>query len=279
MDKYASFNDNKVIESFDFIENFVNNNIVNGKVSPDTDTVVAKFTQEIGRLNDLDFSFLVLHSGYIPDYYDSDSSEETLYSKLIEAIVCEWSKRIGFDKSYLQKVKSNKEDVTIVKDNDVIVCDAKSFRLGRSQQAPNVKDVIKKAAYKTWLCAYNNMNQIGGIVTFPSLLKHKKATEVYQYFTEGNPSIMVLTYEDMAYLLVYSFKAEDIISFLTNYSTIFPTPRKEITVFTEGIVKHLFGKKSPDDYNAFIKDTKHYINLKVKHAIDILEERMSNTKK
>lgn len=278
MDIYSSFDRNKIIDSFDFIENFVNEHIKNGKVTPDTDSVVSQFTKEIEKLNDLDFSFLLLHSGYIPDYYDSDSSDETLYSKLIEALVCEWSKRIGFNKSYLQKVKSNKEDVTIVKDNDVIVCDAKSFRLGRSQSAPNVKDVIKKAAYETWLNAYSEMNKIGGIVTFPSLHKHKKGSEAFQYFMEGNPSIMMLTYEEMAFLLLKSFHAEDIIFFLTHYETIFPNPSRKADVYMKGIIDYLFNKKSPNDYQTFIQDTKKYISLKVDHAIDVLNKKMIDAK-
>jgi hypothetical protein len=278
MDVFSYLNDKQIVDSFDFIENFVNNNIRNGKVVPDTDTVVSNFSEAIGKKDKKDFAFLVLHSGYIPDYYESDSSEETLYSKLIEALVCEWSKRIGFKDSYLQKVKSNKEDVTIVKDNNVIVCDAKSFRLGRSQQAPNVKDIIKKAAYVTWLDAYENMTKIGGLVTFPSLHKHKKATEVYQYFTEGNPSIMVLTYEEMAYMLIYSFEDSDITRFLSHYDTIFDHPSRDISIYTNGIKNHLFCKPSTTAYEEFMQNAHEYIKLKVQHAIDVLKQKESGAK-
>ena len=277
--KYFKDLDNEQLKySFDFIENFVNTHIKDGKVKPDTDAVVLLFRNAIQKFSKEDFAFLLLHSGYIPDYYAADSSEETLYSKLIEAIVCEWSIRIGFNKSYLQKVKSNKEDVTIVRRNDVIVCDAKSFRLGRSQQAPNVKDVIKKAAYITWLECYDNMNQIGGIVTFPSLHKHKKATEVYQYFTEGNPSIMMLTYEDMSYMLLRNYTADDIIHFLKNYNEIFPVPSTDITVYTEGINKYLFSKISVIDYLEFIDESKKIINLKIQHVLDNLNDKMAKAK-
>ena len=125
-----------------------------------------------------DFALLVMHSGYIPEFYLPDSSQETLYSKLIESLVCEWARRIGFTDSFLQTQKSNKEDVTIKRRNNVIVCDAKSFRLGRSQAAPNVKDTIKKQAYTTWLDQYNE-TKVGGLVTFPSLHDWKKGSEAY----------------------------------------------------------------------------------------------------
>ncbi|MCP5170117.1 MAG: HindIII family type II restriction endonuclease [Hahellaceae bacterium] len=82
---------------------------------------------------------MIVHSGYIPESYEADSSAETLYSKLIETVVLEWSKRIGFKNSKLPTQKASMEDVSILDDHHVIVCDAKSFRLGRSQGAPNVK--------------------------------------------------------------------------------------------------------------------------------------------
>ena len=36
-------------------------------------------------------------------------------------------------------------------DKNIIVSDTKSFRLSRSQSAPNVKDTIKLADYEKWL--------------------------------------------------------------------------------------------------------------------------------
>ena len=60
------------------------------------------------------------------------------------------------------KPKSGYEDVTIFLDNNAIVCDAKSFRLGRSQKAPNVKDFIKLQDIRHWLSRYDK--KIGGLL-------------------------------------------------------------------------------------------------------------------
>ena len=198
-----------------------------------------------------------------------DSSQETLYSKLIESLVCEWAKRIGFKDSYLQTQKSNKEDVTIQIGNSVIVCDAKSFRLGRSQAAPNVKDIIKKQAYTTWLNQYN-CDKIGGLVTFPSLHDWKKGSEAYAYFTEGHPAIMILFYEQMAYMLMKKISHKKIINFLNNYDQIFPTPSKNRNYYWKGITENLLAPtpKDKDSYNSFMAESFTIIKMKVNHVLN-----------
>jgi hypothetical protein len=221
-------------KSYDYIENFIFNNVKDWTKAPDTDTLEDIFSKEIQQLELIDFAFLVCHSGYIPEFYEHDSSQETLYSKLIEALVCEWAKRIGFTESVLQKQKSNKEDVTIKKGDKVIVCDAKSFRLGRSQAAPNVKDTIKKAAYVSWLNQYNADNRVGGLVTFPSLHDWQKGSEAYKYFTEGEPAIMMLFYEEMTFMLLNQYTAENVMSFMDKYKVIFPQSSDLKDVYAKG---------------------------------------------
>ena len=109
--------DNRVI-SYDFIESFIANNVSDwSKWNKDygTDEIESLFSNTISNMDKKQFEFLILHCGYIPDYYGKDSSQETLYSKLVESLVCEWAKRVGFTESFLQKQKSNKEDITIKK--------------------------------------------------------------------------------------------------------------------------------------------------------------------
>ncbi len=57
--------------------------------------------------------------------------------------------------------------------NRVIVCDAKSFRLGRSQKAPNVKVDLKLADIQKWLSNYDEDQRIGGGFLF-RIKAHKK---------------------------------------------------------------------------------------------------------
>lgn len=271
------FDTKQQINSFDYIENFIASKVSDWSSAPDTAAIEKEFSNNIQNMDDETFAFLLLHSGYIPESYLPDSSQETLYSKLIESLVCEWAKRVGFSDSYLQTQKSNKEDVTIKDDNNIIVCDAKSFRLGRSQAAPNVKDTIKKSAYSTWLEQYKTANKIGGIVTFPSLHDWQKGSEAYSYFTEGNPPIMLIFYEQMAYMLLKKIKATDIISFLNSYATTYPSPSKEKQKYWKGFNDYFF--KNHTDYKPFMTEAKIIIKARVKHTVQKIQDYLNATLK
>ena len=276
MGYYTDISKQDRIASYDFIEKFIEDNVADWSkwnVDIQTDDIEALFSERISEMNNTEFEFLVLHSGYIPDYYDKDSSQETLYSKLVESLVCEWAKRIGFTESHLQKQKSNKEDITIKVDNKVIVCDAKSFRLGRSQASPNVKDVIKKEAYSTWLSAYDEEARVGGLTTFPSMHDWKKGGAAYHYYTEGNPSIMILYYEQMAYMLHHNIDAAQVIDFLTSYNETFPEPSTDKSYYWKGIRDFLFNDDSYEDYMEEVSD---YAKEKVVHTIESLGKRVEN---
>ncbi len=266
---YTDITKDDKISSFDFIETFIAHNVKDWSkwnISFGTDEIESLFSNTIHSMPKKQFEFLLLHCGYIPDYYGKDSSQETLYSKLVESMVCEWAKRVGFNNSFLQKQKSNKEDITIKKGNKVIVCDAKSFRLGRSQAAPNVKDTIKKQAYSTWLMSYNENDRVGGLTTFPSMHNWKKGGEAYVYYTEGNPPIMLLFYEHLAFILNQGIKAEEIIEVLNSYHQIFPSASQNQSVYWNGITNALFGNYS--DYSFYMSEAKTYIEEKVKHSAD-----------
>ena len=275
MPYYAQLSQDYRIKSYDYIENFIAEiDWSQWGIGYNTDTAETEFSRRIHAMSSLEFQFLLLHCGYIPDYYGKDSSQETLYSKLVESMVCEWAKRIGFNQSFLQKQKSNKEDITIMKDGNVIVCDAKSFRLGRSQAAPNVKDTIKKQAYATWLNAYPHDKQIGGLTTFPSMHDWKKGGEAYYYYTEGNPSIMLLFYEHMAFFLNQSIEADSIISFLGNYNAVYPVASKEKGVYWKGVYENLLN----ENWNDYWTECTTYTQEKAKHTIDTLQNKINTIK-
>ena len=279
---YSNFTKDYRIASYDYIENFISEKVPdwskwNNEIG--TDEIADAFATKISEMGNKDFEFLTLHCGYIPDYYGKDSSQETLYSKLVEVLVCEWAKRVGFAQSYVQKQKSNKEDITIQLDDYVIVCDAKSFRLGRSQAAPNVKDTIKKQAYSTWLSAYNDKTQVGGLTTFPSLHDWKKGGEAYMYYTEGNPSIMILFYEFMSFMLHKQISAERLIECLNSYSQIFPHASRDKQVYWDGIVN--FFCVTMDEKREFVmyqKEVQKYVVEKSTHSLNKIQELINNAK-
>ena len=212
-------------ESYNFVENFISNQSLSMR-QIDTPAWVQKFESELQDMTDIDIAYLLIHTGYIPEQYDADSSEETLYSKLCEAIIREWALRIGFTDSYLPTMKSSTEDVTIIDGQNVIVCDGKAFRLGRSQRAPNVKDMLKEGDIKKWLKVHKDkgLNTIGGLVVFPSPHDWTGSTDFYSYTSNHTSPILALNYEHLSYILANKLGKESILNILNNYHTVFPNP-------------------------------------------------------
>lgn len=265
--------------SYDFIETFIENSVNDWNKAPETEAIELAFRTKLNGLSDNELSFLLVHSGYIPEFYSHDSSQETLYSKLIESLVCEWAKRIGFIDSFLQKQKSNKEDVTIKIGNNIIVCDTKSFRLGRSQAAPNVKDTIKQAAYTNWLAQYNTNDCPAGLITFPSLMDWKKSSEAYKYFSDYNLPILFLFYEHLAFFLISrDLNHVTIIDLLNNYKEVFPKSSKNKVDYTNGLANSIFSNPIKEDLDDFLQLSNLIIVEKVRHSIKRIEEKAIKTR-
>lgn len=237
--------------SYNYIERFIERQTNNYKNLIDTSMLLAKFQEDISKLHDNDLAFLLIHSGLIPEHYKADSSEETFYSKLCEDLIREWAVRIGFDKSYLPTMKSSTEDVTILNDkNELIVCDGKAFRLGRSQAAPNVKDMLKEGDIPKWLHSHSSYHTtIGGMVVFPSTHDWKSSTDFYQYTSNSSQPILALNYEHLAYMLIKGISSDVIVHSLRYYNQIFPNQlrKRDSSVrnrdqYYQNIEKHFFSK-------------------------------------
>ena len=201
-----------------FIKNFVDRNIPKHKdiVVRDleenleiieTNKLVSEFISQLKSLQEDDF-IEVMISCFIPDTYRDQGRREKLYTKLAEVVVGEWWYRLGGD-IVIHTAKSGTEDVELINNNESIVCDAKVFRLGRSQKAPNVKDFLKAASVKLWMDnlveRYRRINKkqvsIGGMVTYSSLHEWARSSEVYQECTNKDLPIIMLPYEILALLL------------------------------------------------------------------------------
>jgi hypothetical protein len=262
---------------YDYIENFINTHVDDWTKTPDTDAISRDFFSAIKELDDSDFSFLLLTTGYIPEFYVHDSSQETLYSKLVEVLVCEWAIRIVYTDSNIVKQKSSKEDVSIKLGNLIIVCDAKTYRLGRSQAAPNVKDTIKKADYDKWQSAYRGQPYndeivfapIGGLITFPSLHRWKGSSDAYLYCTDKDDPICILFYEYLAYMILGGYDHSRITNVLTNYGELFPSKTKEQHTYFKTILGRMFGEGN-ETFNDFIKLSLELTNELVAHKIELV---------
>ena len=183
----------------------------------DIQSIVEEEKARIMRLSDDDF-IEVMISCFIPDLYSGMGKCEKLFTKLTELMVGEWWRRLG-GSYHLPTKKSGTEDVELIYGSVSIVCDAKVFRLGRSQKAPNVKDFLKLASVRLWI---NNLNQfysengidrsvIGGLVTYSSLHEWESDSEVYEECTNHDTPVVMLPYEVMALLLKHKdrFRIDD----------------------------------------------------------------------
>ena len=206
------------------LENFTNlntKNFISAGIELNHEKISNQFKNYLQKnYDDENFCKLLACSGFIPDLYLSDSSEETLFSKLTEVLVAEWANRMNFS-SRIVKEKSGHEDINFEINNKTVVCDAKSFRLGRSQAAPNVKDFLKPADISKWL--ERHKNGLGGLVTYPDTHDWTKSSDVYLYCTDKNCPTVILSYIHLALLL--NFKNNFFVNELENlwnYKKLFP---------------------------------------------------------
>lgn len=209
------------MDAYRFIHHFINEIKYENITDLDHNKVTKKFQQHLkDELNDKQFIDLLIYSGFIPDVYANDSSEEKLHTKLTESLVAEWARRLGLD-YIIPTQKSGKEDVTIKINNDIVVADAKSFRLGRSQSAPNHKDFLKLESISSWMNKHEN--SIGGLITFPYTHDWKTRSNVYEECTNKRIPTLILTYIHMAYILnnKHNFNSFNLKE-LWNYERIFP---------------------------------------------------------
>ena len=191
----------------------------------DIQRVVAVVREDIKKLPDNDF-IEVITSCFIPDLYSGMGKCEKLFTKLTELMVGEWWRRMGGQYNLPTK-KSGTEDVELIYNHISIACDAKVFRLGRSQKAPNVKDFLKLASVKLWIDNLNANYQkskierfvAGGLVTYSSLHEWESDSEVYEECTNHVTPVVMLPYEVLALLLKHKDKVQitDFVK-LWNYS-------------------------------------------------------------
>ncbi len=271
-------------DSYDFLRTFVaDNHDWSGKAAPNSDVIVPKLRAKLSKLSKEEFAFLLCHSGFIPEEYEHDSSEETIYTKLVEALVQEWAIRIGFLETDLPKQKSSKEDITIKDDTSIIVCDAKSFRLGRSQKAPNVKDALKEGDIAKWLDAYKTgkHSALGGLVTFPSQHDWSGGSDFYLYLTKKELPIVCLFYEHLAFMLVADIGKSQFVNLYRQYGALFPSQLKKRdgnrSQYWQKVFAYLFsGHKEWPEFASVAQDV---IKEKVYHTIRGVETHLHDIRK
>ena len=267
------------------IKDFVDNNITESTVKVETTKLVAKFQEDIKKLDDDDFIEIMI-SCFIPDIYRDNGKKEKLYTKLSEVIVGEWWKRLGGE-FIIPTKKSGTEDVELINGNISVVCDAKIFRLGRSQKAPNVKDFLKLASVKTWMdnlvkrYSQNGKIQkaIGGMVTYSSLHEWEGESEVYLECTNKDTPVVMLPYEILALLLKYKskFKVRDLMQ-MWDYEKLFNNATKSKVKYwkvIDGFLVDLLDI-SEDNYYKEIQSYRESIIISVKEYEKIISKEIDD---
>lgn len=209
-----------------YLKEIVDKELPSEHETVNTKSVVDKVKIQIQTLSDDDF-IEILIACFIPDLYKDQGKREKLFTKLSELLVGEWWRRLG-GTFHLPTKKSGTEDVELIYQNLSVVCDAKVFRLGRSQKAPNVKDFLKLASVATWISnlkkKYVNNNEqhevIGGLITYSSFHEWENDSEVYEECTNHKTPVVMFPYEILALLLKYKnvVKIEDLLK-IWDYET------------------------------------------------------------
>lgn len=272
------------IKSYEFLQKFIDSNHSwKSGISPDSEALGLALQNQLKSFSNEDFSFLLCHSGFIPEEFEPDSSEETIYTKMIEVVVSEWAKRLQFLETVTPTAKSSKEDVTIKDSSHVIVCDAKSFRLGRSQKAPNVKDALKEGDIAKWLLVHGEAKHktLGGMVTFPSQHDWTGGSDFYLYLTKKDAPIVCLFYEHLAFILQYSISKDVLISLYQKYGDLFPEVLKVKSEskqkYWRQVTAFLFAGKE-DDWSKFNVVAQQVISEKILHTIRSVEAHLLKIK-
>lgn len=271
-------------------------NIVD-KVYPDEDRdgtdiqqIVLDVKEKIKLISDDDFCE-VITCCFIPDLYKGMGIKEKLFTKLTELMLGDWWRRMGGD-YILPTKKSGTEDVEMILGNVSIVCDAKVFRLGRSQKAPNVKDFLKLASVAEWITNLSksykkkNIDQkiLGGMVSYSSLHEWKSDSEVYRECTNLQTPVVMFPYEVLALLLKYknNFELEKFLELWEYKKNGVQTSRikKKYWDYITGFICDLIGI-TPEKYNEEIAKYRKNILLAVKEykklvkgSIDKVSERI-----
>jgi hypothetical protein len=179
---------------------------------------------------------------------------------------------MGYE-SYFVTQKASYEDVVIKIDGQVIVSDTKSFRLSRSQAAPNVKDFVKPEDYRKWINRHTG-NKLGGLVVFPQLHEWSKGSDAHTYCSDKDNPILMLPFHYLAYLLSarnrLGFNASDVCQ-LWDYNRLFPSKVKDRIVYWK-VINHAILSITNDTPDEMIKFLEKSEQRMYRYVVETLTE-------
>ena len=133
--------------------------------------------------------------GNIPESYGHDTSDEKLYSKYTDSLLCFAYKSMGL-RSLVLTERADVADVDVFAKDYSFVADAKAFRLSRT--AKNQKD-FKVQAMDGW-----KHGKPYAMVVCPIYQLPKNASQIYRQATTRN--VCIFTYSHLSLLVNYAEK-------------------------------------------------------------------------
>ena len=168
---------------------------LSGNFTDDTERLENELGEEIKKYGS---STLIDHlrlCGNIPEAYSHDSSEEKLYSKYTDSLLCFAYKEMGL-KSVVLTERADVADVDAFAKEYSFVADAKAFRLSRT--AKNQKD-FKVQAMDGW-----KHGKPYAMVVCPIYQLPTRSSQIYQQASTRN--VCIFTYSHLSLLVNYSIE-------------------------------------------------------------------------
>ena len=166
---------------------------MNGNFANDSVLLENELETEINKLGTKTLIDHLRLCGNIPESYGHDTSEEKLYSKYTDSLLCFAFKKMGL-KSVVLAERADVADVDAFAKDYSFVADAKAFRLSRT--AKNQKD-FKVQAMDRW-----KHGKPYAMVVCPIYQLPKNNSQIYHQATTRN--VCIFTYSHLSLLVRYA---------------------------------------------------------------------------
>lgn len=167
--------------------------ISDGKFSDDFSILENELSEEINKLGTKTLLNHLRLCGNIPESYGHDTTEEKLYSKYTDSLLCCAYQRIGL-KSMVIAERADVADVEAFAKDYSFVADAKAFRLSRT--AKNQKD-FKVQAMDRW-----KHGKPYAMVVCPIYQLPRSASQIY--YQAITRDVCIFTYSHLSLLIRYA---------------------------------------------------------------------------
>jgi type II restriction enzyme len=148
--------------------------------------------KHLSNLSSTQLKGSLIETGVLPELFAHDSSEEKLWAKYSDILLCKAFNSLGIH-SQVVRTRGNSADVIGQSKNYTIVGDAKTFRLSRS--AKNQKD-FKIKALDDWRRTNDYAVLVGPRNQYPT-----NASQIYTQAIERN--VTLLSYVHLKFMLKY----------------------------------------------------------------------------